>query len=83
MPKLVEGKGVWKVLVETASKRCRDLGCCEAEVSTERKNEKARAFYKSYGFEEDSVLLEYDLDSLKRITSSSTRRHTTARHPKR
>ena len=56
------GRGIAKLLVETATNKCRDLGCCEVEVSTEITNEKARAFYKSCGFEEDAVLLEYGLD---------------------
>jgi len=60
--KACRGRGIGKVLMEAATDKCRDLGCCEVEVSTEMTNEKARAFYRSCGFEEDSVLLEYDLD---------------------
>ena len=60
--KASRGRGIGKVLIEAATKKCRDLGCCEVEVSTETTNEKARAFYKSCGFDEESVLLEYDLD---------------------
>lgn len=56
------GRGIGRLLIEAAINKCRDLGCCEVEVSTEMTNEKARAFYKSCGFEEDAVLLEYDLD---------------------
>ena len=56
------GAGIGKQLIQAAIQKCRELGCCEVEVSTEMTNEKARAFYKSCGFEEDSVLLEYDLD---------------------
>lgn len=60
--KACRGRGIGNELIEAAINTCRDLGCCEVEVSTEMTNEKARAFYKSCGFEEDSVLLEYDLD---------------------
>ena len=60
--KAYRGRGIGKLLIEAAMNKCRDLGCCEVEVSTEMTNEKARAFYKSCGFEEDAVLLEYDLD---------------------
>jgi len=56
------GKGIGKLLIKTVINKCRTLGCCEIEVSTERINEKARAFYKKCGFDEDAVLLEYDLD---------------------
>jgi GNAT superfamily N-acetyltransferase len=60
--KTYRGRGIGKVLIEAATDKCRELGCCEVEVSTEMTNDKARAFYKSCGFKEDSVLLEYDLD---------------------
>ena len=56
------GKGIGKQLIKAAIKKCRELGCCEIEVSTEKRNERARAFYKKCGFDEDAVLLEYDLD---------------------
>ena len=56
------GRGIGKLLIEAATNKCRDLGCSEVEVSTEMTNKKARAFYKSCGFEEDAVLLELDLD---------------------
>jgi GNAT superfamily N-acetyltransferase len=60
--KVYRGKGIGKQLIEAAIKKCRELDCCEIEVSTEKTNKKARAFYKKCGFDEDAVLLECDLD---------------------
>ena len=56
-----QGKGVGKQLVLAAIEKCRQLGCCEVEVSTEKTNLKARKFYKRYGFEERGMLFEADL----------------------
>lgn len=56
------GRGIGRQLIAAAIKKCRELDCCEIEVSTEKTNEKARAFYKKCGFDEDAVLLEYDFD---------------------
>ena len=56
-----QGKGVGKQLVLAAIEKCRQLGCCEVEVSTEKINLKARNFYKRYGFEERGMLFEMDL----------------------
>jgi GNAT superfamily N-acetyltransferase len=56
-----QGKGVGKQLVLAAIEKCRQLGCCEVEVSTEKTNLKARKFYKRYGFEERGMLFEMDL----------------------
>jgi len=55
------GKGVGRQLVQAAIEKCRQLGCCEVEVSTEKTNLKAREFYKQCGFEERGVLFEADL----------------------
>jgi len=44
------GQGIGKRLVSTAVEQCRELGCCEVEVSTEKANGKAREFYKNCGF---------------------------------
>jgi GNAT superfamily N-acetyltransferase len=56
-----QGKGVGKQLVLATIDRCRQLGCCEVEVSTEKANLKAREFYKKCGFEERGMLFEVDL----------------------
>lgn len=53
--------GLGKLLVQAAVRKCRRLGCCELEVSTEKSNAAARRFYKACGFAEDAVLLEMDL----------------------
>ena len=56
-----QGKGVGKKLVLAAIEKCRQLGCCEVEVSTEKTNLRARKFYKRCGFEEMGMLFELDL----------------------
>ncbi len=53
--------GIGKLLMSAAVDKCRELGCCEVEVSTEKSNSRARRFYKSLGFDEDAVLLERQL----------------------
>ena len=55
------GKGVGNQLLLAAIRRCRQLGCREVEVSTEKTNTKAREFYKKCGFEERGLLFELDL----------------------
>ena len=52
------GRGIGKRLVLGAIDKCRDLGCCEVEVSTEKSNITAKEFYASCGFEGDAVLFE-------------------------
>jgi len=52
------GRGIGKRLISAAAQRCRELGCDELEVSTEKTNRRAREFYKKCGFAEDAVLLE-------------------------
>lgn len=59
--KKYRGKGIGKRLVLAAIERCKQLGCCEVEVSTEKVNTKAREFYKKCGFEEIGILFEVDL----------------------
>jgi len=54
-------RGIGRKLLLATIERCRELGCCETEVSTEGTNRKARAFYESCGFEERGILLEKDL----------------------
>ena len=56
-----QGKGVGKQLVLAAIEKCKQLGCCEVEVSTEKTNIKARRFYSKCGFGERGMLLEVDL----------------------
>jgi ribosomal protein S18 acetylase RimI-like enzyme len=55
------GQGIGRQLISAAVDKCRQLGCCEIEVSTEKTNAKAREFYKSSGFEDVGVLLEMNL----------------------
>jgi ribosomal protein S18 acetylase RimI-like enzyme len=52
------GQGVGRLLMDAAIDRCRDLGCCEVEVSTERANLRAQEFYRRCGFDEEGVLFE-------------------------
>ena len=59
--KQYQGNGIGKQLVLATIERCRQLGCCEVEVSTERTNVKARKFYRKCGFDKTEVLFELDL----------------------
>jgi GNAT superfamily N-acetyltransferase len=56
-----QGKGVGKQLVLAAIKKCKQLGCFEVEVSTEKTNVKAGKFYKKCGFNKRGILFEVDL----------------------
>ncbi len=56
-----QAKGIGKQLVLAAIEKCRQLGCCEVEVSTEQTNLKARRFYKKCGFHKTEILFEVDL----------------------
>ena len=60
--KASRGSGIGRKLMLAAIDKCRQLGCGEVEVSTEKSNKNAREFYKALGFEEDAVLLEIDLE---------------------
>ena len=55
------GKGIGKQLIYSAIEKCKHLGCCEVEVTTEFANTNAREFYKSCGFEERGVIFEKNL----------------------
>mgnify|MGYP001125526035 CR=1 FL=1 len=55
------GKGIGKQLLSAAIEKCKQLGCCEVEVSTEKVNTKAKKFYRKCGFNEREVLLEVGL----------------------
>jgi ribosomal protein S18 acetylase RimI-like enzyme len=52
------GQGIGRMLMDAALDRCRELGCCEVEVSTERSNRQAQEFYGRCGFSEQGVLFE-------------------------
>jgi GNAT superfamily N-acetyltransferase len=56
-----QGKGIGKQLVLATIEKCRQLGCCEVEVSTEKTNVEARKFYKNCGFSKTEILFEADL----------------------
>ena len=56
-----QGKGIGKQLVLATIEKCKQHGCCEVEVSTERTNVKARKFYKQCGFNKREILFEVDL----------------------
>jgi ribosomal protein S18 acetylase RimI-like enzyme len=59
------GKGIGKQLIFVVMERCKQLGCCEVEVSTTMTNTRAKELYLSCGFEERGLLFEVDL-SLKK-----------------
>ena len=61
-----QGKGAGKQLVLAAIEQCKQIGCCEVEVSTEKTNDEARRFYKRCGFEEKGMLFEVDLQLMHR-----------------
>lgn len=54
-------KDIGSKLLDAAVKECKNLGCCEVEVSTESSNISAVQFYKRYNFNEKGVFLEKDL----------------------
>jgi len=56
-----QGKGIGKRLVLATIQKCKQLRCCEVEVSTEKTNVKARKFYKKCGFNKKEMLFEVDL----------------------
>lgn len=56
-----QNKGVGKQLLNAVIAYCKQLGCCEVEVSTELTNTNARRFYKKCGFEERGIILEKNL----------------------
>ena len=53
------GKGIGKRLISRVIDKCRELGCCELEVTTMMSNKNARDFYKKCGFAEEGVLKGY------------------------
>jgi GNAT superfamily N-acetyltransferase len=55
-------QGVGHALIQAALEWARGQGCSEVEVSTERDNADAQAFYRRLGFESEALLLEYELD---------------------
>jgi len=55
------GQGIGRLLMDAAVGRCRDLGCCEVEVSTESANRRAQEFYRKRGFSDEGVLFELHL----------------------
>ena len=56
-----QAMGIGKQLIQAVINKCQELGCCEVEVSTEKTNTRARRFYKTCGFEEDAVLMEFNV----------------------
>jgi ribosomal protein S18 acetylase RimI-like enzyme len=52
------GQGIGRLLMDAAVNRCRGLGCCEVEVSTERSNLQAQEFYRRCGFDDEGALFE-------------------------
>jgi ribosomal protein S18 acetylase RimI-like enzyme len=48
-------------LVSVAVEKCRRLGCCELEVSTEKTNKIAKDFYRRCGFKNTGPIFEMDI----------------------
>ena len=55
------GQGIGRRLVDQVVCFANQHGCSELEVSTERANTAAQAFYRDCGFDEEHVLLEMGL----------------------
>lgn len=54
-------QGLGRRLLLAVIEKCKQLGCCEVEVSTETTNTTARKFYSQLGFKEIGVFLEKDI----------------------
>ncbi len=54
------GQGVGRALIDAIVTWARKRGASEIEVSTEKDNEAAQAYYLRQGFEHESVLLEME-----------------------
>jgi len=59
--KTCRGRGIGKRLLSATIEKCRQLGCSEVEVSTEKENARAIEFYMKCGFNERGLLFERDL----------------------
>ena len=55
-------QGVGQALIQAVLDWARDRGCSEIEVSTDHDNMDAQAFYRRLGFENEALLLEYELN---------------------
>lgn len=55
-----QGQGVGRALIDAVVDWARKRGASEIEVSTEKDNEAAQAFYRRHGFDHESVLLEME-----------------------
>ncbi|HID86356.1 MAG TPA: GNAT family N-acetyltransferase, partial [Anaerolineae bacterium] len=55
-------RGVGRRLVEEAIQVARARGACELEVSTEKTNRAAQAFYRRLGFSHEAVLMELEFE---------------------
>jgi ribosomal protein S18 acetylase RimI-like enzyme len=55
-------QGVGRALIDTIVGWAREHNASEVEVSTEKDNELAQAFYQHCGFEYEAVLLELEFD---------------------
>ena len=64
-------QGIGRALIQAALDWARAQGCSEVEVSTDRDNTDAQAFYNRLGFESEALLLEYELG--EHDTAPSTR----------
>jgi len=55
------GRGVGHALMDAFLQGMRARGCIEVSVSTMPDNERARAFYRAHGFEDEALFLERHL----------------------
>lgn len=54
------GQGIGEALIDAVVNWARKHGASEVEVSTEKDNEAAQAFYQDHGFQHKSMLLEME-----------------------
>lgn len=56
------GHGAGTALIQAGLDWARNQGCSEVEISTDRNNTYAQTFYEQLGFDNTSLLLEYEFD---------------------
>ena len=67
------GRGIGRLLVETAMRLFREAGCAEASVSTGESNDTAQRLYRSAGLTETSLLLEAHFPAEKLLETERLR----------
>ena len=58
----LRGQGLGKRFLDVAFARAKERGCGEIGVDTSTDNEGAIRFYREYGFDQESILFEKEID---------------------